>query len=118
MCFKQPTRPFIGTHLGWQDLACGTSDRLVAFASVTELIENPAVRTKLSTDAHAHMRCATYDMTALARCMQIPDAEKLRLVLLFALRYERDGKMQVGKMLESLGTDDTRNSVRTDPSKA
>jgi hypothetical protein len=50
--------------------------------------------------------------------MQIPDAEKLRLVLLFALRYERDGKMQVGKMLESLGTDDTRNSVRTDPSKA
>jgi hypothetical protein len=46
---------------------------------------------------------------------QIPAAEKLRLVLLFALRYERDGKMQVGKLLESLGTDDARNSVRTSP---
>ena len=29
---------------GAQDLACGTSDRMVAFASVTELMENPAVR--------------------------------------------------------------------------
>ena len=27
-----------------QDLACGTSDRMVAYASVTELMENPAVR--------------------------------------------------------------------------
>jgi hypothetical protein len=31
-------------------------------------------------------------------------------VLLFALRYERDGKMQVGKLLEMLG--DERSSVR------
>jgi len=27
-----------------QDLACGSSDRMVAYASVTELMENPAVR--------------------------------------------------------------------------
>ena len=33
-----------GTDCKTQDLACGTSDRMVAYASVTELMENPAVR--------------------------------------------------------------------------
>jgi hypothetical protein len=54
-----------------------------------------------------HVFCRACSSILLA---QIPAPEKLRLVLLFALRYERDGKMQVGKLLEMLG--DERSSVR------
>ena len=50
---------------------------------------------------------------SLTRCtLQIPAAEKLRLVLLFALRYERDGRLQVGQLLEMLGTEDKTTPVR------
>jgi hypothetical protein len=38
--------------------------------------------------------------------------DKLRLIILFALRYERDGRLQVGQMLEALGADNQRSSVR------
>lgn len=49
----------------------------------------------------------------LMRCsQQIPEAEKLRLVMLFALRYERDGRPQVNELLALVGGDSSRNTVR------
>ena len=34
---------------------------------------------------------------------QVLEREKLRLVMLFALRYERDGRTHVGQLLQTLG---------------
>ena len=53
-------------------------------------------------------RCSLYLFVA----SQILAEDKLRLIILFALRYERDGRLQVGQMLEALGADNQRSSVR------
>ncbi len=43
---------------------------------------------------------------------QIPLPEKIRLILIFALRYERDGgRTQVNQLLEMLGPEDTQGQV-------
>ena len=39
---------------------------------------------------------------------QIPAAEKLRVVILFALRYEREARPQVNQLLETLAVDENR----------
>ena len=41
--------------------------------------------------------------------MQIPATEKLRVVILFALRYEREARPQVNQLLETLAVDDNRH---------
>jgi hypothetical protein len=73
---------------------------MVAFASVTELMENPAVRWGMPW-----IRPALSDPGVA----QIPATEKLRVVILFALRYEREARPQVNQLLETLAVDDNRH---------
>ena len=66
-----------------------------------ELLENPAAR-RLRDDS----------VFVFSHRAQIPEAEKLRLVLLFALRHEREGRSNVEQLLQALGGDSRRNKAR------
>lgn len=43
---------------------------------------------------------------------QVSATERLRLIMLFALRYERDGRAQINQLLTMAGADSARSTVR------
>jgi hypothetical protein len=57
------------------------------------------------------LTCLQVTYLAATQTSQIPEGEKLRLVMLFGLRYERDGRAQVNQLLSMITGDATRNLV-------